>query len=362
MPTPAAPIWTSVALPPAHSGEYIAGIYFDRADHGVIATSRSIAEATHDATGKLLFEASDKATLLQSVQHLGDALVLLTNQETVVASPDGTTFTTEPLNLGIGNKAAAIGRDAATGRWYVAADRFIFSAADAPSAQTVWTDEWSPSDATNKVPATLEANDCGDYDGRLTQNLYVGSELVVFGSEAGDPDNVRQATVCVSRQRGHFQKVVLPNPPLFPLPGGPYVRSLDGIFFVDDALGFAWSANGPYKGVEPYLYRSTDRAATWTRVSLPASIADGQKMLSLQTMFATPDGSDLFMGGLVGDLGSSRKLVLLHSSDGGVSWDDRSAGLASFTGDISAGFALDGTHIWIGGSWGFLLYSATGGQ
>jgi hypothetical protein len=68
--------------------------------------------------------------------------------------------------------------------------------------------------------------------------------------------------------------------------------------------------------------------------------------------------------------GSSTVLpLLLKSADGGTTWKDVSAKLDQLvvsggitTSKLHSGFALDQDNIWVGGNYGGLFYSPSGGE
>ena len=69
---------------------------------------------------------------------------------------------------------------------------------------------------------------------------------------------------------------------------------------------------------------------------------------------------------VVGYSGNSSRPLLLRTADGGATWTDSSSSVLSAPGvsipaQLYSGFALDASHIWLGGNGGLLLYNDHGG-
>lgn len=116
------------------------------------------------------------------------------------------------------------------------------------------------------------------------------------------------------------------------------------MLFTSPQNGLAWFGSQYAKA---YVQRTTDGGRTWRAVALPSSVAD--RTLALNAAFFAPDGQH---GWIVGyDFDASAALGLA-TTDGGATWSVLS-GLGK--SKLYSGFALDATHVWVGGEQGVLL-------
>src|SRR5690606_21807032 len=139
---------------------------------------------------------------------------------------------------------------------------------------------------------------------------------------------------CISTDKGrHFYFKELPEPDTDRSSPGPF-----GVTCVDKDNCFAF--NGTQFQPTSYIYYSTDatkgKASTWTKATIPAGFAESTD-ITISAIFFAPDKVH---GWAVGN--NSRKPLLMRTTDGGDSWADISAQVASLAeSDLIGGFALD---------------------
>jgi photosystem II stability/assembly factor-like uncharacterized protein len=95
---------------------------------------------------------------------------------------------------------------------------------------------------------------------------------------------------------------------------------------------------------------------TWRDVPLPGAVAS--RSIELPAGFFAPDGQH---GWLAGQDRNASSAVLLATTDGGASWtavDGVADAVNAFHGGkLYTGFALDATHIWLGGEGGLVMHN-----
>jgi photosystem II stability/assembly factor-like uncharacterized protein len=116
------------------------------------------------------------------------------------------------------------------------------------------------------------------------------------------------------------------------------------VLFTSPTTGLTWWGSSTAK---PYIQRTIDAGKTWTNVALPAAVASHG--LALNAAFFAPDGQH---GWIVGFDHDTNHALALASTDGGATW---SALTGLGDAQLYSGFALDATHVWIGGTDGVLL-------
>jgi hypothetical protein len=230
----------------------------------------------------------------------------------------------------------------------------VYSSPNAPGATATLTDTWHPT-GTITVPPTIAASDCTDF---VANGVDPSQVLQVFGvtTDGSAMTYSSLEAICHSTDGGNTFVDVSANitPSSFTMPYPPEIY-----LFTSPTAGIGVFGNSLQGPGSAYVLSTADGGKSWTVGTLPAS---AQGSVSLLAVFASPSGS-LFIAG--GDAG----LLLYKSSDGGKTWTDLSAKLSTFANGVSsaplrlsAGFALDDQHIWVGGDSGFIAYTPTGGQ
>jgi hypothetical protein len=139
--------------------------------------------------------------------------------------------------------------------------------------------------------------------------------------------------------------------------------------FADSMHGMLAGGSNPGEGATPeFFYVTSNGGSSWTEVPsfLPASVSGFSPEFT--TGFYSPDGGNLWLGGVAATDNSSILLLSenhgLPFPDAGTSFIDLSAKVQEVIprGGFACGFALDSSNIWLGAQNGALLYSPTGGQ
>ena len=241
-------------------------------------------------------------------------------------------------------------------RWVQFNFRQIYETNDAPGAGALWTPLWSP--VSPAVPSNFEALKRADpklcdsdpgvsISPHLTQPAYVAPDLsvILYPSGARNQRGTDSPGVCISTDGGkRFYHVEFKGLEDGEGPLGVTCPTINKCFAyggLDSApkSTFVYVTADAQKGVN----------STWTKAKLP-NLREDSKFRNLA--FA-PDGSN---GWLVGWSGSSDTL-LLQSTDGGMSWKDATSSIRALAPGVRlhAVYALDATHVWIGGEGGTLL-------
>ncbi|MEW5740145.1 MAG: hypothetical protein AB1938_14535 [Myxococcota bacterium] len=247
---------------------------------------------------------------------------------------------------------------------------FVYSATQAPSESTTWTQLWAPT-SIPPVPADFVAQYTADktlcdWDISTTaqpypsQSFWAAQDLSVlihpaYGlnqnswRELNNGEAMYGALkpgVCISTDKGrHFYFKELPENLNVSSPG-PF-----GVTCLDKDTCFAF--NGTQFQANSYIYFSTDasqgKTSTWTKATLPANFATSTD-ITISALFFAPDKTH---GWAVGN--NSRRPMLLRTVDAGRTWTDISGQVASLAdSDLVNGFALDANRIWITGRYGFV--------
>ena len=169
-------------------------------------------------------------------------------------------------------------------------------------------------------------------------SVYVSSDrqtIAYTSAPSFDPQ------ICISHDGGASF-----YPALLTVPDGAEDYPPTGIAFANATTAITWWASASASAA-PYIQRSTDAGKTWTSVALPGDVASHE--LELHGGFFAPDGTH---GWIVGYDHDSSHALLLTTSDGGATWATESVDSEH---KLYSGFALDATHVWIGGEAGTLL-------
>ena len=295
--------------------------------------------------------------LIAHVDSAGAAFISATGDITKAASWSAVKIGTLGAGSTFGlNQQMGIGTKA--GRWVHFTFKTIYDSSDEPGAGALWSALWSP--VSPSVPSNFEALKRADpklcdsdpgvsISPHLTQPGYVAPDLAVILHPSGTRNQrgTDSPGVCISTDGG--QRF--------------YHVEFKGIEDSVGPLGMTclnankcWAYGGvDYEAASAFVYSTSDAHkgvnSTWTKSKLPA-LRENTKFRSLS--FA-PDGSN---GWLVGWSGSGDTLMF-QSSDGGLNWKDATSTIRALASNarLHAVYALDATHVWIGGEGGVLLTS-----
>jgi hypothetical protein len=254
-------------------------------------------------------------------------------------------------------------------------DGFVYSATQAPSESTAWTQQWAPT-SEPPTPSDFQAQFTADktlcdWDISTTaqpypsQSFWAAKDLSVLIHPANGLNQISwreknnneaqfgaiKPGVCISTDKGrHFHFKELPENLNVSSPG-PF-----GVTCLDKDTCFAF--NGTQFQANTFIYTSTNAslgvASTWTKATVPAGFATSTD-ITLSALFFAPDKVH---GWAVGN--NSRKPLLLRTTDGGHTWVDVSGQVASLAdSDLVNGFALDANRIWVVGRYGFVGTTGT---
>jgi photosystem II stability/assembly factor-like uncharacterized protein len=277
-----------------------------------------------------------------------DGYIALTNVEMLVSSHDGgATFVGKETSQHDAVKALAM-RSSSTGTTRVSEGVVAITPDAAPGAGTVYEAVWAPQ-GSRPIPENPEPGDCTfGPSGALPQTkarVYVSADRGFIAYVALDGTN--QPTACISTNGGSsFKAHALSAPEHSEIPSG--------IVFANQMTAIAWGRN---TSAGAYINRTTNGGETWTQVPIPAPIASHD--LDLPGGFFAPDGQH---GWLVGvDHDAPNPGVLLATTDGGETWSSVpgvGAAVDALHGrSLYSGFAIDATHIWLGGDAGLLIHN-----
>ena len=368
----------------SHSTDIVSAVYYDTATHGVVATSQG--ETAGLDTGGGIFVASGTAIIKQTYSghqtssdgsendvSFHDLLAVGNNtiiastvlQDFTISSDNGATWKhttpyTNGADLDLANLEAAAPMPTGSG-WWIMTDDAIWTTGGSLATPSAWTTVWDP-EATPTVPFPLPAAPSCQTTVDPATPYQLPNRLAYIspdGSTIAYPLRLVSG-ICVSNDGGAtYIEHDLPNAPV---DGDGDQYGPTGLAFTDKLHGWTYFGED-LEDASAFVYYTVDGGVTWTAGTLPAALLAAGAKVSLRDAFFAPDSKT---GYIVGYKGNEVSPLLLKSTDGGKTWSDISASLAGI-GNIAApqklfsGFALDATHVWIGGENGVLLYSTTGG-
>ena len=324
---------------------------------GTLLTGESKLAESLGTLGTINFTGLTKvgSRLIAHVDSAGAAFVSATGDITKAASwtavKTGTLGAGETFGL---NQQMGIGTK--DDRWVQFNSREIYDTNDAPGPGALWSPLWSP--VAPSVPRNFESLKRADpklcdsdpgvsISPHLTQPGYVAPDLsaILYPSGSRNQRGTDSPGVCISTDGGkRFYHVGFKGLEESVGPVGVTCLNANTCFAYggvdyDANSAFVYFSNDTQKGVN----------STWTKSKLP-TLRENTKFRSLS--FA-PDGVN---GWLVGWSGSGDTLMFV-SADGGASWKDATSTIRALapSGRLHAVYALDATHVWIGGEGGVLL-------
>jgi hypothetical protein len=338
--------------------DLVTGIYFSSPDDGYVVTQGDMGSfgnggAVFKTSGSevtsIAFSGKDGGpSLLGTIDFVGvdptpSGIVAFAYSADIIESTDhGATFTIAKDGNLAGIEPALALRESASGTTIVRDTGVVSTAPTAPGPSATFTDVWAPNGdppTPNPVPSDMcQGGPLGTGAPVTRSSVYVSSDrqtIAYTSAPSFDPQ------ICISHDGGaSFYPVLLT------VPDGSEDYPPTGIAFANATTAITWQASQSTGG-NAYIQRSTDGGMTWTSIALPAEIASHS--IELPGGFFAPDGMH---GWLVGYDHDSSGALLLTTSDGGATWATESV---ESEHKLYSGFALDATHVWIGGEAGTLL-------
>ena len=190
----------------------------------------------------------------------------------------------------------------------------------------------------NPVPAEMcQGGPMGTGTPATRYSAFIATNLIAYTSAPSfDPQ------ICISTDGGHSF-----YPTFLTVTDDDSQYPPTGIMFSSATNGIAWFGQA---NATPYIQRTTDGGKTFSSVALPASVASHS--LVLNAGFFAPDGQH---GWIVGMNLDSDKALALATTDAGATWATIATGLDDV--QLYSGFALDATHVWLGGTKGTVIHN-----
>ena len=339
--------------------DLVTGIYFASPDDGYVVTQGDMGSfgdggAVFKMTGSevksVAFSGKDGGpSELGGVDFVGidptpNGLIAFAYSADVIESTDhGATFTIQKDGNLAGIEPLLAARVTASGTTLVRETGVVSTSPSAPGPSASFTDVWAPNGAPptpNPVPANMcQGGPLGTGAPVTRSSVYVSSDrqTIAYTSAPNmDPQ------ICISTDGGtSFLPSILSG-----IPDASTDGPSKGIAFANATTAIIYAGNQS-DASGTYIQRSTDAGKTWSPVALPSGIWG--HAVALNGAFFAPDAQH---GWIVGyDFDATHALVL-STSDAGSTWTSEE--LASDY-KLYSGFALDATHVWVGGEAGTLL-------
>jgi hypothetical protein len=348
-----------------HQGnDLVTGFYFESPDKGFVVTRQdgllntrggAVFRADRNAITSIAFSGDDNLARPDGRHNGSIAFVGLERtpggyiamayaSETIASDDGGATFTLRPNSVEdrFGIETVLAHQVTATGTTIVR-ETGIVSVSNAPPGPTaIYDDIWSPS--LEPQPAALcQAGPRGSNATTPRNSTYVSGDRR-FLAYASRP--AAQPEICISTDGGVS---FTPHPLNAPSDATSFAPT--GVTFASATTGIAWFAS---RTAGAYIKRTTDGGTTWNAVAIPSELASSD--IELPAGFFAPDGQH---GWLAGYDYTAGEALVLSTTDGGAGWGrvtDVAAAVAAAHGDkLRSGFALDATHVWLGGDRGVVL-------
>lgn len=332
---------------PRSNQDLVTGIYFSSPDQGYAVTTG--ANATAYSGGAVFALSGSNASLAFSGKKAGYSLndIEFTGLEPTpngvvamayaadIVSGDSTGHFTIAKNGNLEGGEAITALHQTASRTTLIRNNGIVSTSVQPAGpQAQYVDVWSP-EISNKLPTDL----CKDGPRSailpvLRYSSYIGHGLIAYTSATDS-----QPQICISTDGGmsfypHHLTVGRDQDTSPPR----------GVVFTSAQNGITWWSNSSTRA---YIQRTTDGGKTWRAVALPENIAN--HLIRLNGGFFAPDGQH---GWIVGYDHDAQAALGIATTDGGETWSTVSD---LGNSELYCGFALDATHVWVGGDNGMLL-------
>jgi hypothetical protein len=267
-----------------------------------------------------------------------------------VSAPSATgTFANVKMGTGLGG-GQATGAYFGANLTLIGQDNNGFDkATSAAGPNATFTDLFDPGSVPT-VPNPIPAGECQDsilvpdsFESGLGSVAFSADGTTVAYTTYSDADGVPE--VCVSTDGGQTfnptefagKPQLIPGGVIFPKPSDPSTM-----------IVYAGDMTDPSGN---YVMRSTDGGKTFSPATIPSGVAS--KSLELFGAFFLADGQH---GWIVGDdVGAFTGLALV-TTDGGQTWtEDASVAAATSEKKLHAVFAVDTSHVWMGGEGGAFI-------
>jgi hypothetical protein len=338
--------------------DLVTGIYFASADDGYVVTQGDMGSF---GDGGAVFKTS--ATEVKSLAFSGknggpselggvdfvglqptpSGIAAFAYSADLVASTDhGATFAIAKNGNLAGIEPLLGFMQSASGTTVVRDTGVVSVSTSAPTPTASYTDVWAPN-GTPPTPDPVPANECqggplGTGAPVTRSSVYVSADRMTIAytsAPAMDPQ------ICLSHDGGQSF-----TPTLLQGISSDATTPPTGLAYANATTAITYWASTTYPG-EAYIQRSTDGGASWTTVAVPSDIASHS--LELHGAFFAPDAMH---GWIVGYDHDASKALILTTSDAGATWTTEPI---DNDNKLYAGFALDATHVWVGGEAGTLL-------
>ena len=354
--------WTEMPLSSGHDDDAVTAIYFASPSQGLIATAGSesssggIFNAAATSVTGISFDGSSSNDLeFYGFAKTPTGYYAYTDiEETVVGDSTGKFSDLGANGTQAGNVSQVLGAYVTATDTVLVTKEALWQAASVPGASADYTAIFAPPPADPTVPDDFPSTDCQDGPSP-NDPVFINMASVAISSDgktivyaaASDADGVPE--VCVSTNGG---SVFLPTE----LPGTSAVAP-SGIVFPNPAEPstlIVYSAQTDNDAGANFIMRSTNGGTSFQPVAIPSSLAS--KSMEFDYAFFAPDGQHGWIIGLDDDADLGLALV---TTDGGQTWAEDTTGIANVDPAneerLRAGFALDATHVWIGGDHGVLF-------
>ena len=365
--------WTVMNLPSTHDTDTITGIFYSSPTAGFVVTvggtgsnAGAVFATTATTVGAIAFDGDVSQSAGGVLGGLDFQGILPTPAGVLVAVTDNNDLVSAPsLTSGaftdVKNGTTDIGGGQPAGVYFganltVFADdgAGVINAPSAPSPNAVYTETYNAG-SNPTVPNPIPNGDCLDpievadsFQSGLSSATFSADGNTIAYTTLSDADAVPE--ICVSTDGGQN---FLPTE----LTGKPQLKP-GGIIFPkpsDTSTLIVYSGDMVNAGAN-YVLRSTDGGKTFNPTTLPTGLT--AKEMNLYGAFFLADG---LHGWIVGYDGTADTGLALVTTDGGQTWN-ADATVAAVTGAgvqrLHTVFALDTSHVWMGGESGTLISSS----
>jgi hypothetical protein len=352
---------------PHLGNDLVTGIVFESPDKGLVVTRQdglintrggAVFQADHGAITAIAFSGDDTvdrpdarhtgSTAFVGLERTPTGYVAMAYADETIASDDGgATFTLRANSARdrFGIEAVLAYQVTATGTTIVRETGIVSVSDGPPGPNASYQDIWAPVFDPGLPAAQCQVGPRGSNATTPRNSVYVSTDrrfLAYASYQAFGP------VICISTDGGASF-----YPHALDVPSDLAHVAPTGVTFTSPTTGITWFAS---RTAGAYVKRTTDGGTTWTDVALPRELVSDS--LEIPAGFFAPDGQHGWLAGF--DYTTSAALVLA-TIDSGASWarvtDVAEAVTAAHGDKLRCGFALDATHVWLGGDRGVVLHN-----